>query len=84
VKFHALSSAPRLTASKFKISASQPFATVVRSLRRKLRLSDAESVFCYVGSCFAPGLDEGVGNLWRCFQVGGELVVGYAVARSFG
>jgi ubiquitin-like protein ATG12 len=22
-------------------------------------------VFCYVNSVFAPGLDEGVGNLWR-------------------
>lgn len=24
-----------------------------------------ESVFCYVNSVFAPGLDEGVGALWR-------------------
>jgi len=23
------------------------------------------SVFCYVNSVFAPGLDEGVGALWR-------------------
>ena len=22
-------------------------------------------VFCYVNSVFAPGLDEGVGGLWR-------------------
>lgn len=22
-------------------------------------------MFCYVNSVFAPGLDEGVGNLWR-------------------
>jgi ubiquitin-like protein ATG12 len=28
-------------------------------------LKDHESVFCYVNSVFAPGLDEGVGNLWR-------------------
>lgn len=25
----------------------------------------AGSVFCYVNSVFAPGLDEGVGGLWR-------------------
>lgn len=37
----------------------------MRFLRRKLQLADHESVFCYVNSCFAPGLDEGVGNLWR-------------------
>ena len=24
-----------------------------------------QSVFCYVNSVFAPGLDEGVGGLWR-------------------
>lgn len=23
------------------------------------------SVFCYVNNVFAPGLDEGVGGLWR-------------------
>ena len=37
----------------------------MRFLRRKLGLQDHESVFCYVNSVFAPGLDEGVGNLWR-------------------
>lgn len=38
-------------------------------LRRKLG-AEAESVFCYVNNIFAPGLDEGVGGLWRvcsCF-----------------
>lgn len=25
----------------------------------------AQSVFCYVNNTFAPGLDEGVGGLWR-------------------
>ena len=28
-------------------------------------LAEHEGVFCYVNSVFAPGLDEGVGNLWR-------------------
>jgi ubiquitin-like protein ATG12 len=37
----------------------------VRFLRRKLGLAEHEGVFCYVNSVFAPGLDEGVGNLWR-------------------
>ena len=28
------------------------------------------AVFCYVNSVFAPGLDEGVGGLWRVsFQI---------------
>lgn len=42
----------------------------MRFLRKKLRLREGEGVYCYVNSVFAPGLDEGVGNLWRvsgCF-----------------
>lgn len=41
-------------------------------------------MFCYVGSVFSPGLDEGVGNLWSCFRQGEELVVGYAISPAFG
>lgn len=37
----------------------------MRFLRRKLGLKEHEGVYCYVNSVFAPGLDEGVGNLWR-------------------
>jgi len=35
--------------------------------------SGGGGVFCYVNSVFAPGLDEGVGGLWRVsfiFSVG--------------
>lgn len=38
---------------------------MVKFIRKKLGLKDHEGVFCYVNSVFAPGLDEGVGNLWR-------------------
>ena len=38
-------------------------------LSRKLAAADGNGsgggVFCYVNSVFAPGLDEGVGGLWR-------------------
>jgi ubiquitin-like protein ATG12 len=36
----------------------------VRFLRKKLGVKEHESVFCYVGSVFAPALDESVMNLW--------------------
>jgi ubiquitin-like protein ATG12 len=35
-------------------------------------LGRADGLFCYVNSVFAPGLDEGVGNLWR---VGGSYIL---------
>jgi ubiquitin-like protein ATG12 len=47
-----------------------------------------EGVFCYVNSVFAPGLDEGVGGLWKCFKTGMGadecLVVGYSLTPAFG
>jgi len=65
VRFNALPATPALRQPRFKISSTQRFEAVVRFLRRKLALKDHESVFCYVNSVFAPGLDESVANLWR-------------------
>jgi hypothetical protein len=51
-------------------------------------LGEHEGVFCYVNSVFAPGLDEGVGNLWRVsflfpffFAEGDSIIVFCCVAR---
>jgi hypothetical protein len=69
IRLHPLPSASHLSArlktNIFKISASQKFETVVNFVRKKLQVGAAESVFLYVNSVFAPGLDEGVGGLWR-------------------
>lgn len=65
VRFQPLPSAPILKNRVFKVSATQKFETVVKFLRKKLDCKDSDSVFCYVNSVFAPGLDEGVGGLWR-------------------
>ncbi|KAK4956992.1 Ubiquitin-like protein [Elasticomyces elasticus] len=84
ILFRPLPSTPRLRTDKFKISSTQRFEAVVRFLRRKLALQEHESVFCYVNSVFAPALDEGVGNLWRCFKTGDELVVSYSITPAYG
>lgn len=84
IRLHPIGSAPHLTQRIFKLSTNQTFATIVRFLRKRLGVKEHESVFCYVGSVFSPGLDEGVGNLWSCFKQGEELVVGYALAPAFG
>ena len=65
IRFQPISSAPILRTKVFKVSSSQRFETVVNFLRKKLDVGPGESVFCYVNSVFAPGLDEGVGALWR-------------------
>jgi Ubiquitin-like autophagy protein Apg12 len=65
VRFKPVGSAPILRTLVFKISASMKFETVVNFLRKKLDCKPTDSVFLYVNSVFAPGLDEGVGNLFR-------------------
>ncbi|KAJ9607067.1 Ubiquitin-like protein [Cladophialophora chaetospira] len=65
VRFHAIGSAPILKQKVFKISASSRFSVVLNFLRKKVGVRDGDGLFCYVNSVFAPGLDEGVGNLYR-------------------
>ncbi|GLA12723.1 ubiquitin-like protein [Aspergillus niger] len=84
VRFQPLPSAPILKNRVFKISASQKFETVVKFLRKKLDCKESDSVFCYVNSVFAPGLDEGVGGLWRCFKTDEQLIVAYSMTPAFG
>ncbi|KAJ5776225.1 Autophagy-related protein 12 [Penicillium nucicola] len=84
VRFQPLPSAPILKNRVFKVSASQKFETVVKFLRKKLDCKDTDSVFCYVNSVFAPGLDEGMGGLWRCFKTEDQLIVAYSMTPAFG
>ncbi|KAJ5105766.1 Ubiquitin-like protein ATG12 [Penicillium alfredii] len=84
VRFQPLPSAPILKNRVFKVSASQKFETVVKFLRKKLDCKETDSVFCYVNSVFAPGLDEGVGGLWRCFKTDEQLIVAYSMTPAFG
>ncbi|KAL9535629.1 Ubiquitin-like protein [Sphaerulina musiva] len=84
IRLSPLPNTAQLRQPRFKCSSNQRFEYIVRFLRRKLALRDHEAVFCYVNSVFAPGLDEAVGNLWRCFKTGDELVVSYSITQAFG
>lgn len=62
---------------------------MVAYLRRVLKLDrkggGGDSVFLYVNSCFAPALDEVVGNLHRCFKDSkDQLIVTYSMTPAFG
>lgn len=65
VRFQPIGSAPILRQRVFKISASSRFSVVLNFLRKKIGVKDGDGLFLYVNSVFAPGLDEGVGNLFR-------------------
>ncbi|KAK3109678.1 Ubiquitin-like protein [Teratosphaeriaceae sp. CCFEE 6253] len=84
IRLSPLPNTPALRHPRFTCASTQRFEHIVRFLRKKLGLQAHEGVFCYVNSVFAPGMDEGVGNLWRCFKTGNELVVNYSVTQAFG
>lgn len=67
VHFRPIGSAPGLPPKQIKstVSAHHPFSFVVRFLRRRLKLKDTESIFCYLHNCWSPSLDETIGDLWN-------------------
>ena len=65
VRFQPIGSAPILKQKVFKISASSRFSVVLNFLRKKVGVREGDGLFLYINSVFAPGLDEGVGNLFR-------------------
>ncbi|KAL2069704.1 hypothetical protein VTL71DRAFT_14383 [Oculimacula yallundae] len=85
VHFKAVGSAPTLRREVCSISSAQRFEVVVAYLRRVLKVGEADSVFLYVNSSFAPALDEVVGNLHRCFKDSkDQLIVTYSMTPAFG
>ncbi|KIX05779.1 uncharacterized protein Z518_03751 [Rhinocladiella mackenziei CBS 650.93] len=84
IRFQPIQSAPILKQKVFKISASSRFNVVLSFLRKKLGIKDGDGLFLYVNSVFAPGLDEGVGNLFRCFKTDDQLIVSYSTTPAFG
>ena len=86
IRFQALPGAPPPGAKwvAVKVSANQKFESVISFLRKKLGLQGENSLFVYVNKVFAPGPDEGVGGLWRCFKIEDELKVSYSMAPAFG
>jgi len=65
VLFKPVGSAPALKRSEYQIGSAQKFESVVRSLRRLLKVKETDSLFLYINNSFAPSLDEIVGNLHR-------------------
>lgn len=84
IRFQPLPGAPPLSQKAVKVSVSQKFESVVTYLRKKLGVKGDTGLFVYINKVFAPGLDEGVGGLWRCFKIDDELKVSYAMAPAFG
>ncbi|CAN6629484.1 hypothetical protein TRVA0_012S01112 [Trichomonascus vanleenenianus] len=68
----------------YTISSAQKWSVLVKFLRSKLDCKPSESLFCYINSSFAPGLDETIGNLYKSFAIESQLMVSYCNTVAFG
>ncbi|RYG52545.1 hypothetical protein EON66_09670, partial [archaeon] len=53
-------------------------------LRKQLQMGDADALFCYLNSSFAPAPSQILSELYRCFAVDGELIVNYSITPAYG
>eukprot|EP00667_Euglena_gracilis_P027055 EG_transcript_33177 len=76
--------APILKQRKFKLSKDKEFVYIAEFLREALKMQHEAPLFLFINSTFAPCMNETIGDLWRCFQVQGTLVVNYSPQQAWG
>jgi len=76
--------------NKVYIGASALFSSLHKYLRDSLSFdpskgpSHQQPLFLYIDSSFAPGPDDRIVDLYRCFGMRGELIVNYCLQHSYG
>ena len=70
--------------TKFTMSASHRFSTVIEWLRKALHLKPTDPLFMFVSAAFAPNPDASMFDLHACYAVNNELVVNYAIQDAWG
>jgi ubiquitin-like protein ATG12 len=70
--------------NKFRLDSSDPWARITAFLRKALQFGPDDELLCYVRSSFVPSPDEQLGQLYRCFELNGELVVNYSKTAAWG
>jgi len=76
--------APMLNKKKWSVDRDKTVAWIVQFIRNYIKLDVADSLFLYVNQCFAPSLDQTIGNLFDCFASDGKLVLHYAKTKAWG
>jgi hypothetical protein len=83
----AIGSAPSLTQQKFKLNANKTILDVEMYLHKKLEAgaNKVENLFLYISnSGFSPTHDQIVGDLYRDFGTGPELILTYGIQETWG
>mmetsp|Transcript_55577 Transcript_55577/g.131966 ORF Transcript_55577/g.131966 Transcript_55577/m.131966 type:complete len:132 (-) Transcript_55577:71-466(-) len=79
--------APILKTTEFSASAASSFSRVILHIQNKIRGSEAHkdaTVHLFINQSFSPSPDEQLGDLYKCFQTDGRLVVDYALMEAWG
>mmetsp|Transcript_34370 Transcript_34370/g.70884 ORF Transcript_34370/g.70884 Transcript_34370/m.70884 type:complete len:123 (+) Transcript_34370:579-947(+) len=79
--------APILKTTEFSASASSAFSRVIQHIQNKIRTSEMHKdavVHLFINQSFAPSPDEQLGDLYKCFQMDGKLVIDYALMEAWG
>ncbi|KAH3743249.1 ubiquitin-like protein ATG12 [Pelomyxa schiedti] len=75
---------PGLKKKEFKLRTNAPISTVTDWLRKQLQVPPESPVYIFLNSAFQPCADELVGDLFKCFQLNGKLIVHYGIKEVWG
>mmetsp|Transcript_48217 Transcript_48217/g.127664 ORF Transcript_48217/g.127664 Transcript_48217/m.127664 type:complete len:106 (-) Transcript_48217:40-357(-) len=79
--------APILKSNEFNANASSQFSRVTQHIQSKIRNASGHenaTVQLFINQSFCPSPEEQLGDLFKCFQTDGKLVVHYALMEAWG
>jgi len=84
VLLKAAGDAPIMVKKKWVVDGSKQVAYIIEFIRKYIKCEPQDSLFVYVGQCFAPTPDQTLQNLYDCFGADGKLVLHYCKTQAWG
>ncbi|PFX22632.1 autophagy protein 12-like [Stylophora pistillata] len=84
VLLKAAGDAPIMVKKKWVVDGSKQVSYIVEFIRKYIKCEPQDSLFVYVGQCFAPTPDQTLQNLYDCFGADGKLVLHYCKTQAWG
>lgn len=84
VLLKAAGDAPIMVKKKWTVDGTKQVAYIIEFIRKYIKCEPKDSLFVYVGQCFAPTPDQTLQNLYDCFGADGKLVLHYCKTQAWG
>ncbi|KAJ7382587.1 Ubiquitin-like protein [Desmophyllum pertusum] len=84
VLLKAAGDAPIMMRKKWQVDGSKQVAYIIEFIKKYIKCEPQDSLFVYVGQCFAPTPDQTLQNLYDCFGADGKLVLHYCKTQAWG